>query len=238
MITVNCAALPPTLIESELFGREKGAFTGALSRQIGRFELADNSTIFLDEIDALSLEMQAKLLRVLESGEFQRLGNPRTTKVNVRIISATNCNLADLVAVGSFRQDMYYRLNVFQIAVPPLRERREDIVPLVWSFVQEFGKKMGKQIESIPRRDIEALQSHPWPGNIRELENLIERAVVLTRDEVIGKEDLPLIVQEPETDDTRDPSLPAAVEGIELLKEGELDVQALQEYQAAGGRLG
>ena len=185
MIKVNCAALPPTLIESELFGREKGAYTGALSKQIGRFELADASTIFLDEIDALPLELQAKLLRVLENGEFERLGSPRTVKVDVRIISATNRDLAGLVSKGGFREDLYYRLNVFQIIVPPLRERREDILPLVWSFVQDFGKRMGKRIESIPQKGVETLQTYPWPGNIRELRNIIERAMIIATGPVL-----------------------------------------------------
>jgi len=185
MIKVNCAALPPTLIESELFGREKGAFTGALSKQSGRFELADTSTIFLDEIDSLPLELQAKLLRVLESGEFERLGNPRTVKVDVRIISATNRDLAKVVREGGFREDLYYRLNVFEIAVPPLRERREDILPLVWSFVKEFSMKMGKRIESIPQKDVEALQAYTWPGNVRELRNITERAMIIARGSVL-----------------------------------------------------
>jgi transcriptional regulator with GAF, ATPase, and Fis domain len=180
MIKVNCAALPPTLIESELFGREKGAFTGALSKQSGRFEFADGSTIFLDEIDALPLDLQAKLLRVLESGEFERLGSPRTVKVDVRIISATNRDLAKTVSSGSFREDLYYRLNVFQIMVPPLRERREDILPLVWFFVEELSKRMGKRIESIPKKSVEALQAYSWPGNVRELRNVIERAMIIT----------------------------------------------------------
>jgi PAS domain S-box-containing protein len=194
MIKVNCAALPPTLIESELFGREKGAFTGALSKQIGRFELADASTIFLDEIDALPLELQAKLLRVLESGEFERLGSPRTLKVDVRIISATNRDLARVVSEGGFRQDLYYRLNVFQILVPPLRERREDILPLVWSFVQEFSKRMGKRIESIPQNCVKALQAYPWPGNVRELRNVTERAMIVTTGPVLHL-DVPKIAQ-------------------------------------------
>ena len=194
MIKVNCAALPPTLIESELFGREKGAFTGALSKQIGRFELADASTIFLDEIDALPLELQAKLLRVLESGEFERLGSPRTVKVDVRIISATNRDLARLVSEGGFREDLYYRLNVFQITVPPLRERREDILPLVWFFVQEFSKRMGKRIESIPQKGVEALQAYPWPGNVRELRNVTERAMIITTGPVLHL-DVPKIAQ-------------------------------------------
>jgi len=185
MIKINCAALPPTLIESELFGREKGAFTGALSKQIGRFELADASTIFLDEVDSLPPELQAKLLRVLESGEFERLGSPRTVKVDVRVISATNRDLARLVSKGGFRDDLYYRLNIFQITIPPLRERREDIVPLVWSFVQEFGKKMGKRIESIPQKVVKVLQAYPWPGNVRELRNVTERAMIITTGPVL-----------------------------------------------------
>jgi len=194
IIKVNCAALPPTLIESELFGREKGAFTGSLSKQIGRFELADASTIFLDEIDTLPLELQTKLLRVLESGEFERLGSPRTVKVDVRIISATNRDLARFVSEGGFREDLYYRLNVFQITVPPLRERREDILPLVWSFVQEFSKRMGKRIESIPQKGVEALQAYPWPGNVRELRNVTERAMIITTGPVLHL-DVPKIAQ-------------------------------------------
>ena len=194
MIKVNCAALPPTFIESELFGREKGAFTGALSKQIGRFELANASTIFLDEIDALPLELQAKLLRVLESGEFERLGSPQTVKVNVRIISATNRDLARLVSEGGFREDLYYRLHVFQITVPPLRERREDILPLIWSFVKDFSKRMGKRIESIPQKGVEALQAYPWPGNVRELRNVTERAMIITTGPVL-RFDVPKISQ-------------------------------------------
>jgi formate hydrogenlyase transcriptional activator len=194
MIKVNCAALPPTLIESELFGREKGAFTGALSKQIGRFELADSSTIFLDEIDALPLELQAKLLRVIESGEFERLGSPRTVKVDVRIISATNRDLARVVSEGGFREDLYYRLNVFHITLPPLRERREDIMPLVWSFVEDFSKRMGKRIESIPQMSAKALQAYPWPGNVRELRNVTERAMIITKGPVLHL-DAPKIAQ-------------------------------------------
>ena len=194
MIKVNCGALPPTLIESELFGREKGAFTGALSKQSGRFELANASTIFLDEIDTLPLELQSKLLRVLESGEFERLGSPRTVKVDVRIISATNRDLAALVSEGRFRKDLYYRLNIFQITVPPLRERLEDILPLVWSFVQEFSERMGKRIESIPQKSVEALQTYPWPGNVRELKNVTERAMIITSGPVLHLE-VPKIAQ-------------------------------------------
>ena len=172
MVTVNCAALPATLIESELFGREEGAYTGALSRQIGRFELADGSTLFLDEVGELPLETQVKLLRVLQTGEFERLGSTETRKVNVRIVAATNRNLEQRIRERAFREDLYYRLNVFPIRVPPLRERLDDIPLLVQSFVQEFGRTMKKSIESIPRSTLDSLQQHHWPGNIRELRNV------------------------------------------------------------------
>jgi formate hydrogenlyase transcriptional activator len=180
MVTLNCAALPPTLIEAELFGREKGAYTGALTRQAGRFELADGSTIFLDEIAELPLELQVKLLRVLEVGQLERIGSTKTLTVDVRVIAATNRDLATLVAHGKFREDLYYRLNVFPIAVPPLRERGEDIPLLVWTFAKQFGQALGKPIERIPQEAMEALRHYPWPGNIRELRNVIERAVILT----------------------------------------------------------
>jgi len=180
MVTLNCAALPPTLIESELFGREKGAYTGALTRQAGRFELAHGSTIFLDEIAELPLELQVKLLRVLEDGQMERIGGTKTLTVDVRVIAATNRDLAKLVAQGAFREDLYYRLHVFPIAVPPLRERREDIPLLVWTFAKQFGKALGKPVERIPQETMEALQRYPWPGNIRELRNVIERAVILS----------------------------------------------------------
>lgn len=180
MVKVNCASLPATLVESELFGREKGAYTGALTRQIGRFEMADGSTIFLDEIAELPLELQAKLLRVLHEGEFERLGSPRTIKVHVRFIAATNRNLMEAVKAEKFRQDLFYRLNVFPIAVPPLRERIEDIPMLVWAFLNEFCDKMGKQILKIEKRDMEALQRYSWPGNVRELRNSIEHAVIIS----------------------------------------------------------
>ena len=180
MLKVNCAALPSTLIESELFGREKGAYTGALTKQTGRFEVADNSTIFLDEISELSLELQAKLLRVLQEGQFERLGSTKTIQVDVRVIAATNQDLEKAVQDGHFRKDLYYRLNVFPIEVPPLSQRKEDIPLLVWTFVKEFSEKMGKRIESIPREAMEALQNYSWPGNIRELRNVLERAMILT----------------------------------------------------------
>jgi formate hydrogenlyase transcriptional activator len=185
IVKVNCAALPSSLIESELLGREKGAFTGALSRQVGRFEVADGSTIFLDEVGELPLEVQAKLLRVLESGEFERLGSPRTLKVDVRVIAATNRNLEEEVRKGRFREDLYYRLNVFPIRVPPLRERTEDIPQLVWTFLEEFSSRMGKRITQVPRKTMEALRRRPWPGNVRELRNVIEHGAIITTGETL-----------------------------------------------------
>jgi len=185
MVTVNCAALPAALVESELFGREKGAFTGALSKQVGRYEIADGSTLFLDEIAEMPLETQAKLLRVLQDGKFERLGSPRSITVDVRIIAATNRNLATEVEQGRFRRDLFYRLNVFPLHVPPLRERLEDIPNLVWKFVDEFGQKMGKKIRRINNRDLEMLKSYSWPGNIRELRNVIEHALIVCKDDTL-----------------------------------------------------
>jgi PAS domain S-box-containing protein len=185
LVKVNCAALPPTLIESELFGREKGAFTGSHARQMGRFELADGGTLFLDEISEMPLELQTKLLRVLQDGEFERLGSPKTIKVSVRLITATNRDLNQYVRESRFREDLFYRLNIFPLFVPPLRERKEDILPLVWSFIQEFGTRMGKRIESIPQKGIETLQNYGWPGNVRELRNVIERAMIMTTGPVL-----------------------------------------------------
>lgn len=178
MVKVNCAAIPDTLIESELFGREKGAFTGALSKQMGRFELADHSTIFLDEIGDLSPDIQVKLLRVLEEKEIERLGSPRAIRIDTRIIAATHRNLEQRVAEGKFREDLYYRLNVFPINVPSLRERAEDVPLLVWRFVEEFSRTFGKQIDTISRENMAALQQYSWPGNIRELRNVVERAMI------------------------------------------------------------
>jgi transcriptional regulator with GAF, ATPase, and Fis domain len=178
-ITTNIAAIPGTLLESELFGREKGAYTGAMTRQAGRFELADGGTLFLDEIGEMPLETQAKLLRVLQSGELERLGSTRTQKVNVRVIAATNRKLPELIKTGDFREDLYYRLNVFPITLPPLRERTEDIPLLVWSFVRELSERMGKPIDRIRKQDLEALGSYGWPGNVRELRNLVERSMIL-----------------------------------------------------------
>ena len=179
LITVNCAALPGNLIESELFGREKGAFTGADTRQVGRFEVAHDSTLCLDEIGELPLEVQAKLLRVIQHNEFERLGSSHTVKVDVRIIATTNRDLEEEVRKGRFRQDLYYRLNVFPITVPPLRQRKEDIPIMVGVFVERYSRKLGKQIMSIQKETMKTLQDYPWPGNVRELESVIERAVIL-----------------------------------------------------------
>ena len=179
LITVNCATLPGNLIESELFGREKGAFTGADVRRMGRFEVAQGSTICLDEIGELPLDLQGKLLRVIQHGEFERLGSSHTIKVDVRIVATTNRNLEEEVRQGRFRQDLFYRLNVFPITVPPLRLRKDDIPLMVQAFMERYSRKMGKQITNIPKEMMKALQDYPWPGNVRELESIIERAVIL-----------------------------------------------------------
>jgi formate hydrogenlyase transcriptional activator len=181
LITVNCTTLPATLVESELFGRERGAFTGSDARQIGRFELADKGTIFLDEIGEMPLELQCKLLRVIQDGEFERLGSPRTIKTDVRIIAATNRNLEEEIKSNRFREDLYYRLNVFPITMPPLRQRKEDIPLLVNHFIVKFNKKIGKKIETVPKDTLNALQEYHWPGNVRELESVIERAVITSQ---------------------------------------------------------
>ncbi|GMN10298.1 hypothetical protein MTsPCn9_12870 [Croceitalea sp. MTPC9] len=196
LIKVNCAALPTYLIESELFGHEKGAFTGAINQHIGRFEMAHEGTIFLDEIGEMPLELQVKLLRVLQEGEFERIGNPKTMNVNVRVIAATNRNLLKEIDKGNFRQDLYYRLNVFPVEVPPLRERMEDLSLLVRQFVSKTGKKIGKSIDTIPEALISRLGEHHWPGNIRELENIVERAVITSETNVLSLKDA-LIKTEP-----------------------------------------
>jgi transcriptional regulator with GAF, ATPase, and Fis domain len=180
-VTVNCTSLPANLIESELFGREKGAFTGAHARQMGRFELADGATIFLDEIGEMAMDLQSKLLRVIQDGEFERLGSPRTIKVDVRIIAASNRNLEEEIRKGNFREDLFYRLNVFPITIPPLRQRQEDILLLVNHFMTKFNKKIGKKIESVSRETLNKLQEYHWPGNVRELESVIERAVIVSQ---------------------------------------------------------
>ena len=184
-VRLNCAAIPLDLLESELFGHEKGAFTGAIAQKIGRFELADKGTLFLDEVGDIPAALQPKLLRVLQEQEFERLGSGRTHKVDVRLVAATHRDLTDMVNRGEFRSDLYYRLNVFPVLLPPLRERREDIPALVAHFVEILGRRMGREIEHIPPQTMSALSSYQWPGNIRELQNLIERAVILSNDGVL-----------------------------------------------------
>ena len=184
-IRLNCAAIPMDLLESELFGHERGAFTGAIEQKIGRFELADRGTLFLDEVGDMPGALQPKLLRVLQEQEFERLGSTRTQRVNVRLVAATNRDLAEMVKLGQFRRDLYYRLNVFPITLPPLRERRDDIPALVLHFADIIGRRTGRQIEHIPEETMSALVSYEWPGNIRELQNLIERAVILSQGGVL-----------------------------------------------------
>ena len=212
LITVNCASLPPTLIESELFGREKGAYTGAMTRMVGRFEIADGSTLFLDEIGELPLELQSKLLRVLEEGNFERLGSAKTLHVNVRIIAATNRDIAQDVTEGKFRKDLYYRLNVFPISIPPLRQRPEDIPLLVWAFIKEFENKVGKRIDSIPRKSMEALQQYSWPGNVRELRNVIEHGMIVSSGRILA-----VRVPQPASPETSDTSNLDSIERSHLL---------------------
>jgi formate hydrogenlyase transcriptional activator len=184
-IKLNCAAIPFDLLESELFGHEKGAFTGAIAQKIGRFELADKGTLFLDEVGDIPLALQPKLLRVLQEQEFERLGSGRTHQVDVRLVAATHRNLVDMVKRGEFRSDLYYRLNVFPVPLPPLRARREDIPALVEHFVEVYTRQMGKQIEHIPPETMSALVSYQWPGNIRELQNFIERSVIVSSGNVL-----------------------------------------------------
>lgn len=212
LVKVNCAALPENLIESELFGHEKGAFTGALQRKIGRFELADGGSIFLDEIGELPLSLQAKLLRVLQEGEVERLGGTQTIKIDTRIIAATNRNLQKEVDKGAFRADLYYRLNVFPISIPALRNRKEDIPPLVRFFVEKYAGKMGKAITQIPKAVLDQLEMYSWPGNVRELENIIERGVIISQGSKFSIGDW--LQQIPS-------NAPAAEEVIETLQEHE-----------------
>jgi transcriptional regulator with GAF, ATPase, and Fis domain len=204
MVRVNCGAIPSALVESEMFGREKGAYTGALSRQIGRFELAHESTIFLDEITDLPMEVQVKLLRVLQEKEIERLGNPKPIHVDVRVIAATNSSLEKAVQEGKFREDLYYRLNVFPIEIPPLRERKEDIAVLIWSFVEQLSREFGKKVESISGSSMDACMEYSWPGNVRELRNTIERAMIVLNSTKLNI-DLP-----------KTTAIPAAVENLTL----------------------
>lgn len=185
-VKLNCAAIPFDLLESELFGHEQGAFTGAVAQRIGRFEMADTGTLFLDEIGDLPQALQPKLLRVLQEQEFERLGSCRTHRINVRVVAATHRNLAEMVARNEFRSDLYYRLNVFPVLVPPLRERREDVPQLVLHFVDVFSRRMGKRIEQIPHATMDAFYTNDWPGNVRELQNLVERAVIRSDNGVLA----------------------------------------------------
>ncbi len=215
LVKVNCAALPETLLESELFGHEKGAFTGAVTSRQGRFELANGGTIFLDEIGDLPLHLQAKLLRVLQEREYEKVGSSRPVKVNVRILAASHRPLEALIKAGQLREDLYYRLNVVTILIPPLRERRSDLSLLIDHFLRRFAEKNGKTIRGLTHEARDVLLRYDYPGNVRELENLIERAVVLTRDDVIGSSDLPLTVQDHEVEGDRETNLAVAVEGLE-----------------------
>jgi two-component system NtrC family response regulator len=215
LVKVNCAALPETLLESELFGHERGAFTGATAMRRGRFELADGGTLFLDEIGDLPPHLQVKLLRVLQEREFERVGSSRPLRVDVRVLAATHRDLEALLRAGRFREDLYYRINVVTIALPPLRERREDLPLLIDHFLAKFAARNGKVIRGLTREAREALLRYDYPGNVRELENLIERAVVLSRDEVIGLRDLPLTLHEPAPEPPAPRGLVAAVEALE-----------------------
>ena len=230
LVKMNCAAIPTGLLESELFGHERGAFTGAIAQKIGRFELADGGTLFLDEVGDIPLELQPKLLRVLQEQEFERLGSTRTKRVDVRIVAATHGSLEEMVAAGTFRSDLYYRLNVFPIVLPPLRERREDIPRLVRYFVQKFARRMKRTIDTIPSETMTALTTYGWPGNVRELENAIERAVILTSGSIL---------QVPLTEFRRDHSAPPPADGTLEATEREAILKALRESDwVIGGAAG
>jgi formate hydrogenlyase transcriptional activator len=225
-VKLNCAAIPFDLLESELFGHEKGAFTGAVAQKIGRFEMANNGTLFLDEIGDLPLGLQPKLLRVLQEQEFERLGSGRTHHINVRLVAATHRDPAQMVLRNEFRSDLYYRLNVFPVQVPPLRERREDIRQLVQHFVEVFARRIGKHIEQIPETTMNAFIAYPWPGNVRELQNLIERAVIRSDGGVLPN---PLPTSQ------RNATPPIAAQGTLRDHEAALILQTLR---AAGGMIG
>ena len=197
-IKLNCAAIPFDLLESELFGHEKGAFTGAIMQKLGRFEMADTGTLFLDEIGDIPLALQPKLLRVLQEQEFERLGSGRTHRINVRLVAATHRDLSEMIERNEFRSDLYYRLNVFPVVLPPLRERRQDIPQLVSHFVDIFARRMGKRIDHVPEETMEAFTSYSWPGNVRELQNLIERALIRSNNGVL-RNPLPVLVKNPAT---------------------------------------
>ena len=226
-VKLNCAAIPFDLLESELFGHEKGAFTGALAQKIGRFEMADSGTLFLDEIGDIPLALQPKLLRVLQEQEFERLGSGRTHQINIRMIAATHRDLTEMVRLGEFRSDLYYRLNVFPVLIPPLRERREDIPLLVSHFVEVFARRMAKEINHVPPATMGALIEYGWPGNVRELQNLIERAVIRSDDEVLAN---PLASSRKENFDTA-----IVLKGTFVDSQRALILQALE---ASGGTIG
>jgi transcriptional regulator with GAF, ATPase, and Fis domain len=238
LVRVNCAAIPGTLMESEFFGHEKGAFTGASARREGRFSLADGGTIFLDEAGELPLDLQAKLLRVLQEGEFEAVGSAVTRKVNARVIAATNRDLAAMVREGKFREDLYYRLNVFPLTVPPLRERGDDVALLAQTFAAQLGQRMGRRLEALREADIQRLKAYRWPGNVRELQNVIERAIILSK----GAE-LELARSMPETDaevPQADPA-PTAEESRRILSAAELEARErdniLRALEASGWKI-
>jgi formate hydrogenlyase transcriptional activator len=237
LIKLNCAAIPHDLLESELFGHEKGAFTGAITQKIGRFEMADGGTLFLDEVGDIPPSLQPKLLRVLQEQEFERLGSGRTHKVNVRLVAATNRNLGEMAARNEFRSDLYYRLNVFPLSLPPLRERREDIPALVQHFADTLGRRMGRYIRHIPTETMVAFSSYSWPGNIRELQNLVERSVIVAQDGVLLNPlpAAPVSVDPPPSTVTlsRDPEPAVSM----TLRDSERAL-ILQTLEATGGRIG
>ena len=230
-IAINCAAIPDSLLESELFGYEKGAFTDARAQKRGIFELADKGTLFLDEVGEIPLMLQAKLLRVLEEQSFRRLGGLKDIQLDLRVVAATNKNLREAVKEGAFRQDLYFRLNVIQILIPPLRERTEDIVPLTKFFIEHYNRKFKRNIEGVTEAAAQLLLCHDWPGNVRELRNAIERAMILEESSLITAASLPIAISRPEGDAPHDVAVPVATAGRR-------DVAGRQRAQPAGARAG